>query len=78
MPKIALVARVAFTHEGQALLPGETFEATPIQAAALTYRRRAIFATTHDLALTHGRAVEAEPDAPRLRRYRRRDLTAED
>lgn len=49
MPLITLVALQPMTREGQHLIAGDVFSVRPIEAAALTYRRQARFATPRDL-----------------------------
>ena len=84
---IRMRAKVAFTHEGEALRAGQTFSASPVQAAALRYQHKADFidGRTHareqraeTLTAPVGASDDAQP-APRARgSYRRRDLRAED
>jgi hypothetical protein len=70
---ISLVAKEELTYAGRTFQAGDVFEATPIEAAALTYKRRASFAKK-DATPT----PEPEPAPVRRGRYRRRDLRAED
>ena len=86
--RISLIANKDLTYAGHNLTAGDYFEATPIEAAALTYQRKARFTRKRDRIKVE--EVEAEyglnsltdtPDAeiPRpKRRYRRRDLQAEE
>jgi len=69
---IPLVANVPLSYAGRDFQAGDVFEATPAEAAALTYRQRARFADK-DAELT----PEPEQAPVRRRRYRRRDLQAE-
>lgn len=69
---IALVARESLSYAGREFQAGDVFEATPIEAAALTYKRRAMFAGK-------GAELTPPPEQPRRRgRYRRRDLQADE
>lgn len=70
--KIALVARRDFEFKGQQYVAGEAFEAEAVIAVLHLHAGRARFARGHDLA-----PVAPETPKPR-RRYRRRDLTAEE
>lgn len=66
---VPVIAAVDLTHQGIAYRKGERFDVSPIEAAALTYQRKATLAT---------RDVQAETPRRRGRRtYRRRDLVAE-
>jgi hypothetical protein len=79
MRQIALVARQDLTYGARTVAAGEPFEATPLDAAVLTYRRQASFAP---------RAAAMESAAPPRRRrapvrqrrktIRRRDLVPEE
>jgi hypothetical protein len=83
---IHLIAKTAFSHHGRTVVAGEAFTASPIEAAALRYQRKAIFAPTGSAAVrprapapvpvSQPEVTDADP-APR-RRYRRHDLVAED
>jgi hypothetical protein len=66
---IPMVAREDLSNEGTPVAKGEYFEAKPIHAAALKYKNRAVF--------TDKREPEPEPEPPK-RRYRRRDVQAEE
>lgn len=72
MPKpIELVARADFDYRGQSYRAGEEFALPAVEAIILLNRRVAAFRRrTPD-------TPEADPPK-RTRRYRRRDLTAED
>ena len=62
---IALIATEPINEHGLSVRVGESFETTPVIAAALRYSNKARFQRLGDLQ-------------PRTRRtYRRRDLTAE-
>ena len=62
---IALIAEVPINEHGLKVRAGESFETTPVIAAALRYAHKARFQTMGDLK-------------PRARRtYRRRDMTAD-
>ena len=65
--RIAVIAREAFVFNGHRYAAGEAFEVSPIEAAALTYQRRAMFAA---------KGTRKEP-ADKGRQYRRRDMVAE-
>jgi hypothetical protein len=66
---ITLVAREPLTYAGRDFQAGDVFEAIPIDAATLTYKRRAKFAEP---------GTELTPDKPARGRYRRRDLRPEE
>lgn len=69
MPK-TLIATQSFTWQGRALEAGDRFDVPPVEAAVLVYRqRRARFAAGAD---------EPAAEPPKRRRYRRRDLRAEE
>lgn len=55
MRMIGLVARQALTYRNRTVGAGERFEAAPIDAAVLTYRRQAVFAP---------RGAQPAPPAP--------------
>lgn len=75
MNSIALVAEQAFEHHGAAVTPGARLSATPIEAAALTYQRKARFAQPSDRV-----TPPATPPAARSRQPRKttaeREITA--
>lgn len=76
---IRVTALQAFDYEGRALDRGDTLDVSPVIAATL--RRQGRIALDSDLD-PHASARlqrQAAPDGlPKRRRYRRRDLTAED
>jgi hypothetical protein len=80
---IHLIAKTTFEHHGRRLTPGDPFTASPIEAAALRYQRKAIFAPARRVQ-TRAMAAETssaptQSDTPtRRRRYQRRDMVAED
>lgn len=41
---IALIARRSLTYDGRTVRAGERFDASPLDAAVLTYHRQAVFA----------------------------------
>ena len=65
---VQMRALVDLHHDGHAVAAGETFQAAPIQAAALKYQRRADYPPTP-------KPADAVPR--KARGYRRRDLRAE-
>jgi hypothetical protein len=71
---IELVARETFTFEGVTHVKGESFSVRPIVAAALTYQRKAMFASQYQ---SRDLSAEAESRPRRRRTYRRRDMVAE-
>lgn len=87
---ISLIAREALTYSGRSVGAGEVFEAAPIDAAILTYHRKAGFAkkgnapaTPAPLSVTAPAEPEPDPETTepplrRRRRYRRKDMRAED
>lgn len=84
MVPVALIALQPLTYQGRSIAAGEVFAVTPIEAAALTYQRKARFAPRGTTAIVRTRELvpepipEPEPEPPRRRRtYGRRDLTAE-
>lgn len=56
-------ALIAFEHHGRQLVEGESFECSPIEAAAYKYKHKAQFENT--------------TAKPKRGQYRRRDLRAE-
>jgi len=66
--RVPLRALRVLVHDGQTIRPGETFNATPIEAAALVYQRVAAFLVISD--------VDVRASSKR-RRYQRRDMQAE-
>jgi hypothetical protein len=68
---IPLKAQEDLTYAGRDFKAGDVFEAAPVEAAALTYKRRAIFADKDE-------PLTPEPEPPQRRRYRRRDLQAQE
>ena len=69
----SVVAITEFEFKGVAVHPGDTLDVRPIEAAALTYQRKAVFPhqyTTRDM-------VAVTKPRRRRRAYKRRDLTAE-
>lgn len=70
---ITLVAKQPLTYAGRNFEAGDVFSAKPIDAAVMTYRRKAKFADK-DAPLT----PEPEPETPRRRRYRTRQMKAEE
>ncbi len=66
-----------FTFDGRDVQAGEMVDVRPIQAAALFYRRKARPVRSTDIEVTHLQAAEPEPVRVK-RRYRRRDLTADE
>lgn len=80
MRLIPLVARRNLTVGGRALAVGEVFETTPLDAAVLTYQHKAAFAprgVTASVPLQGSPATPA-PEVRTRRRYRRRDMAADD
>ena len=66
---IPVVALCDLTHHGVSYTAGDRLDVSPIEAAALTYRKLARFADKH---------LKAETPKKRSRRtYRRRDMVAE-
>ncbi len=66
----------AFTHEGRALVPGDTARVSLVAAAVL--HRQGVISLTRKYRTAALAEPEPEPETPRRRRrYRRRDLTAE-
>lgn len=94
MKKYPLVALKDFEYSGCTIKSGDRIDATAVEAAAFTNKRRARFATASDVATVSGpvqaRDMRPEPPAelpepeppvekPRAkRRYRRRDMAAEE
>jgi hypothetical protein len=88
---VSMIALQPFTQKGRAVSKGQRFEASPVEAAALRYQGRATFAPTRGTLLTQSMAPvpdanqdapslsedDTHPDAPKRRRYKRRDMTAE-
>src|SRR5690606_35253767 len=87
MRHIPVIAIAPFQYEGRALQAGELVEVRPIEAAMLTYRRKAKFANGRRsepavvVSEPEPAAIPAvmgdviEDEAPRRRRrYRRREL----
>ena len=70
---ITLVAKQPLTYAGRDFRAGDVFAAEPVYAAILTYQRKAKFAEAFT-PLT----PEPEPETPRRRRYRTRQLKAEE
>jgi hypothetical protein len=64
MTTVRLVAKKPLTHAGRAVQPGDTFLASPVEAAAYTHNKQAEFAPS---AATR----------QKRRQYRRADLEAE-
>lgn len=73
---IALVAKQPLSYAGRDLRAGDVFEAKPIDAAVLTYKRRAGFAPK-DATPTPEPEPEPAPGT-RRRRYRTRELKADE
>jgi hypothetical protein len=74
--RLIAVRDFAFTtlaRQTRHLTAGEVFEVAPVEAAALVYQKKAKFAPPS----TPARQAAVPEDPPR-RRYRRRDLRAED
>lgn len=69
---IPLIAVKPFTYQGRTYAVGESFQASPIEAAAHVYQKRATFARK-DLAVT-----PASEPPKRRRRYVRKDMQAGD
>ena len=69
---IALVALTAFTLNGITFKEGDTLDVRPLEAAMLTHRKKAEFASKYQVA-----AQVAETPKRRRRAYKRRDLVAE-
>ena len=79
MRMIALVAARPLVYGHRCLRAGDRFEATPIDAAVLTYHRQAAFAPRGPVAEPPPAPVLDVPEAaPTRRRTRRRALEAED
>lgn len=62
MRMIALIARHSLTYDHRALGAGERFEATPIDAAILTYRRDATFAPRGVPTVSPAPVVPPDPE----------------
>ena len=85
MRMISLTARQTLTYGGRPVGAGERFDATPIDAAVLTYQRRADFTPRGPLTAPPAPPSqppdlsEAPTEAParKKRAYHRRDLKAE-
>jgi hypothetical protein len=80
---ISLIATTALTYRGKAVAEGELFHAPPIEALALNYAKQAMFAPRRlqrpDIEPEPPPAVVEPTVAPKpRRRYRRRDLQADD
>lgn len=87
---MTMVATSVFEFGGRMVFTGQTFEVRPIEAAMLTYRKLARFATPAE-AVEETRVIEPEDAAPvpieppqdakprrrRRRRSQRRDLVHE-
>lgn len=77
--RISLIATKDLTCAGLDYLAGDHFEASPVQAAALTYQRKARFARKLEARII-AEKIESEDldtEQPRKkRRYRRRDMQA--
>lgn len=73
MPLIRLVARRACVFGGREFLPGDRFDAPPIDAVVLVTARKATFAKQQDVTPRTARV----PSTPKKRTYKRRDMTAE-
>jgi hypothetical protein len=71
MPLIRLVARRPCSFQGRDLLPGESFDASPIEAVVLVTAKKATFATRQDVS------PRTAAPARKKRTYTRRDLRAE-
>lgn len=70
---VDLIAITDVTIGGRSVCAGESFAVTPIEAAMLTYRKKAVFPHQYQ-----SRDLAAEAPKPRRRRtYRRRDMVAE-
>ena len=80
MPKLDTVtvpAICTFTYRGKSYIAGDPVTVPPVEAAALSRQRcvtldRQATYTTREISV-----IEPEPERPRRRRYRRRDLQAE-
>ena len=89
---ITLVAKQPLTYAGREFQAGDVFSAAPIDAAVMTYRRKAKFAdvgakpTPNGLICPDAKGELGEPGPPdldpepepRRRRYRTRQLKAEE
>ena len=83
-----MTARQYFQHEGRDVCPGDVLQVVPVVAAALKYRGLASLGATDRAIGTIGitgppgesgpagdaENVSPQPEAPRRRRYRRRDV----
>lgn len=67
---IRMIARRAVPYRGHTYRPGDQFDATPLDAAMLRYQEYADF-------VPRATPVGDDP-APSKRKYRRRDLQAEE
>jgi hypothetical protein len=84
MRLITLVARCPLTYHGRSVGAGDVFETTPIDAAVLTYQRKAGFApkgvTASPVPVPDCACADpalSEPASKPKRRYRRKDMTAD-
>ena len=73
---VAVPALCAFTHKGRSFVRGELVKLPPVEALALA-RVGKVSLSRHYQTRDVAPEVEPEPEAPRRRRYRRRDMTAE-
>jgi hypothetical protein len=71
MRMIALIATESLVYGNRPVGAGERFDATPIDAAVLTYRRRAAFAPRGQVAPPPAPPVAPDPEPPPVRRVRR-------
>lgn len=69
---VELVAVTDFEWLGTTYRKGQAFSVRPIEAAALTYQRKAVFPHQYQQS-----DIAAETPQRRRRAYRRRDLVAE-
>ena len=69
---MTVVALTAFTLNGIDFKEGDTLDVRPLEAAMLTHRKKAEFASKYQVA-----AQVAETPKRRRRAYKRRDLVAE-
>ena len=70
MSRIPVIAIAPHTYHGRPVATGEQYEVTPVEAAALKYQRKVMFAAD---APSNG----DDPEPRSRRRYRRRDLVPE-
>lgn len=77
---VTVYAARAFSHSGTAVSVGDPLTVSPIEAAALNYRKLATLHKPKALPKVMTVEPEPEPEQPKRRRrtYKRRDLRAEE